>query len=132
MCRRSWLVPYISVAQRWAVSPNGHISVAQLGDLDIDFDEGSPHEAPHDAHADEDGHVPDIVEHTRAVEGQAVCIQTKVAEAPKVGCQDGPGVLLQQKGMGLTTLLRQASAGAPAARVAQECSCSRGWWGQQL
>ena len=106
--------------------------MAQLGDLDIDFDEGSPHEAPHDSHANEDGHVPDIVEHAGAVEGQAVCVQAKVAEAPKVGCQDGPGVLLQQKGMGLTALLRQASAGSPAARAAQECSCSRKGWGQQL
>ena len=37
--------------------------MSELGDLDIDFNEESPHETPNGSHADKDGEVPDIVEH---------------------------------------------------------------------
>ena len=76
-------------------APDRDEAVAEGGDFDIDMHPKRPHEAPHGAHEAENGDVPDIVEHARAVERQAVGVQTKIAVAPEMRVQNVLRVLLQ-------------------------------------
>ena len=78
-------------------APDGHIAVPPGSDLDIEVHPESAQQPPSSPHHAEDWHVPGIVEHAGAVEGQAVCVQPKVAVAPKVRQQDVAGMLLQHQ-----------------------------------
>ncbi len=68
--------------------------MAEGSDFDIDVDPQRSHKAPHGAHEAEDGYVPHIVEHARAVECQAVGVQPEIAVSPKVRAQDVLRMLL--------------------------------------
>ena len=76
-------------------APDRNEAVAEGSDFDVDMDPQRPHEAPHGAHEAEYGDIPDVVEHARAVEGQAVSVQPKVAVAAEVRVKDVLRVLLQ-------------------------------------
>ena len=79
-----------------ACAPDGHVAMPQRGDLHVEVDPERAQQAPSGPHEAEDGHVPHIVEHARAIKGQAVRVQSKVAVAPKVRQQNVAGVLLQR------------------------------------
>lgn len=76
-------------------APDRDEAVAEGSDFDIDMHPQCTHEAPHGAHEAEYGYVPDIIEHARAVERQAVGVQPKIAVAPKMRVQNVLRVLLQ-------------------------------------
>ena len=77
--------------------PDWDVQVPELCDLDVDFDEESPHETPNGPHTHKDGQVPHIVEHARAIESEAVCVEAKVSVAAKVGDQHLAWVLLHKE-----------------------------------
>lgn len=70
--------------------------MSELGDLDIDLDEEGTHQSPNSPHGNKDGQVPDIVEHARPIERQAVSVQAKISVPAKMGRQDLSWVLLQK------------------------------------
>ena len=67
----------------------------QCSDLHVEVNPKRAQQASSSPHGTEDGHVPDVVEHARAIKGQAVCVQPKVPVAPEVRQQDVAGMLLQ-------------------------------------
>ena len=69
--------------------------VPELGHFDVEVAEAGAHDAANGAHGHEDGHVPQIVEHTGAVKRQAVRVQPEVTVSPEVGLEDLPRVLLK-------------------------------------
>jgi hypothetical protein len=81
---------------RKGAAPNGDAAVAEGGDLDVDVHPERPHEAPDGPHEAKHGHIPHVVEHARAVRGQAVRVETKVPVAPEVRAQHVVRVLLRQ------------------------------------
>ena len=76
-------------------APDRNEAVAEGCDSDIDMDPEGSHEAANGAHEAEHRDVPNIVEHARAVERKAVCVQAKVPVAAKVRVEDVLWMLLQ-------------------------------------
>ena len=58
--------------------PDRYKSMAKEGDPDIDVHPQCPHQATDGSHDTEDGDIPRIVEHARAIGCQAVCVQAKI------------------------------------------------------
>lgn len=55
--------------------------MAEGGDSHIDMHPKRPHEAPYSPHQTENWHIPHIVEHARAVRGQAVGVEPEIPAA---------------------------------------------------
>ena len=83
------------------------LPVAQLRDLHIVVAECCTHEPANAPHQNKERHVPHIVEHARAVVGQAVGVQPEISIAPKAGLQDKRWMLLQQRKEGIRAMIHK-------------------------
>lgn len=69
------------VVQHFASSPDRDEAVAEEGHSDVYVHPQGPHQPPDRPHDAEDGHIPCVVKHARAVGGHTVCVEPKVSAA---------------------------------------------------